>query len=373
MKKIEYEFTRQKLMPGFDGKTCKVIPSISTDGKTTLLTYSMNSLQGSDVTVDFFMAKSSDGGRSFSEPVAQSCLSDTYDNGLRRTYSASPYYNKSLKKWYGIGLSSVYANDKAPVSINSIATVKPIYCDVDEENCQMTNCRFLDFPFEYVSAYCMGQVVELDGGDILVPFNFTTKDNNRFMVVTIRYTFTGDGLKIVKSGEPLVANQYNRGIYEPSLAKLNGKYYLTLRTDEVGVYAVSGDGYNFSETKPYVWDDGSVLENYNTQQHWVINKDGLFLAYTRKGAHNDHVFRHRAPIFMTRFDEERECLIRDEEIILVPELGARLGNFWATEPNDDEAWVITAEWMQSWGEKTGICEKYGSDNSLWLARVYWEK
>ena len=30
----------------------------------------------------------------------------------------------------------------------------------------------------------------------------------------------------------------------------------------------------------------------------------------------------------------------------------------------DESWLITAEWMQPRG-----CEKYGSDNSLWLARV----
>ena len=149
MKKIEYEFTRQRIMPGFDGKTCKVVPSIGTDGKTTLLTYSMNSLQGADVTVDFYMAKSTDGGKSFSEPITQSGLSDTYDNGVRRTYSASPLYNKTLKKWYGIGLSSVYANDKAPITINGIATVKPICCDVDEENCKLTNYRFLDFPFDY--------------------------------------------------------------------------------------------------------------------------------------------------------------------------------------------------------------------------------
>ena len=75
---------------------------------------------------------------------------------------------------------------------------------------------------------------------------------------------------------------------------------------------------------------------------------------------------------MARFDEENECLVRESEAILVPELGARLGNFCAIAPQKDEAWLVTAEWMQSWGEKLGVCEKYGSNNSLWLAKVYFK-
>ena len=63
----------------------------------------------------------------------------------------------------------------------------------------------------------------------------------------------------------------------------------------------------------------------------------------------------------------RCCLIRESEIILVPELGARLGNFAVTEASEKEAWLITAEWMQPRG-----CEKYGSDNSLWHACIEWK-
>ena len=32
-----YTFTRQRLFPGFDGKTCKIQPSVATDGKGTVL------------------------------------------------------------------------------------------------------------------------------------------------------------------------------------------------------------------------------------------------------------------------------------------------------------------------------------------------
>ena len=142
-----------------------------------------------------------------------------------------------------------------------------------------------------------------------------------------------------------------------------------LRTDERGLWAESADGLSFSEPQPWRWDDGTEIGNYNTQQHWLRSRSALYLAYTRKGANNDHVFRHRAPIFMAKFDPARRCLVRSTERILVPELGARLGNFVCCDAGDDECWLVTAEWMQGWDQELGVCEKYGSDNSLWLVKV----
>lgn len=74
-----------------------------------------------------------------------------------------------------------------------------------------------------------------------------------------------------------------------------------------------------------------------------------------------------APIFMARFDPENLCLVKATEVILVPELGARLGNFTVTDISDREIWLLTAEWMQPIG-----CEKYGSDNSVWIAKLRFE-
>jgi len=372
MENTAFEYTRQRFMSGFDGRTCKISPNICTDGEVTLLSYSDLLLTGSDVFTASYMAKSTDGGRTFSEPKRQVNLPDVYENGLRTARSAVPYYNRTHKKWFGLGVTVSYEHDRHPVLVDGVSPNKCFYCDVDVENCQFTDPRPIDIPFDHVCGYNFGQTVELENGDILVPFNYTTKENTRMMIVTVLYTFAGGGFKVAKVGTPIICNEYRRGVCEPSLAAHGGRYYMAIRTDEVGLYAVSGDGFGFCEPKPYVWDDGSVLENYNTQQHWMISKNALYLAYTRKGAHNDHVFRHRAPIFMTRFDTERECLIRGEEVILVPELGARLGNFCVTEPNENESWLVTAEWMQSWGGKLGVCEKYGSDNSFWLARVYWK-
>jgi len=110
------------------------------------------------------------------------------------------------------------------------------------------------------------------------------------------------------------------------------------------------------------------LGNYNTQQHWVTHSDGLFLVYTRRGANNDHVFRHRAPLFIAQIDPERLCVIRETEKILVPEKGARFGNFGVTDVNEEQTWIVVTEWMQPIG-----CEKFGSNNNVFTAKIIWEK
>lgn len=86
--------------------------------------------------------------------------------------------------------------------------------------------------------------------------------------------------------------------------------------------------------------------------------------YTRTGANNDHVFRHRAPLLMARVDPEQLCVLRHTERMLVPRRGARLGNFGVTEVTPNETWVTVAEWMQPAG-----VEKYGSDNSIFAVKL----
>ena len=69
---------------------------------------------------------------------------------------------------------------------------------------------------------------------------------------------------------------------------------------------------------------------------------------------------------MAQVDTERLCIIRSTEEILVPEAGARLGNFGVTDINQEETWVTVSEWMQPEG-----VEKYGSDGKVWVARIHW--
>ena len=130
---------------------------------------------------------------------------------------------------------------------------------------------------------------------------------------------------------------------------------MTMRNDQKGFVAASDDGLNFGPVKAWTFDDGSDLGSYNTQQKWVTHSDGLFLVYTRRGADNDHIIRHRAPLFIARVDTTRLCVIRDSERIAVPERGRALGNFDATTINDRETWITVA------------------GGPAYLARIIWNK
>jgi hypothetical protein len=78
---------------------------------------------------------------------------------------------------------------------------------------------------------------------------------------------------------------------------------------------------------------------------------------------------------MAQVDPQSCRVLRHTERVLVPERGARLGNFGVTEVNERETWVTVAEWMQTWGPKTIIPpdNKYGADNSVYVARILWDE
>ncbi|GAB4139609.1 hypothetical protein [Thermopirellula anaerolimosa] len=92
-------------------------------------------------------------------------------------------------------------------------------------------------------------------------------------------------------------------------------------------------------------DDGSDLGSYNTQQHWVAWDDALYLVYTQREAQNDHIARHRAPLFIARVDPERLCVLRATEKTVLPERGAQMGNFGAAQITDREWWVTVGEYV----------------------------
>ncbi|MEX2567904.1 MAG: hypothetical protein WD431_18295 [Cyclobacteriaceae bacterium] len=58
-------------------------------------------------------------------------------------------------------------------------------------------------------------------------------------------------------------------------------------------------------------------------------------------------------------------MIWNTERILFPERGARLGKFGVTAVSPDEAWVTVSEWVQP-----KEVEKYGSDGSIYLAKIH---
>lgn len=371
-----FTFERMRLMPGFNGKECKVGPRLIKTENGMYLTYDILNLAGVDVFNDLFFVKSVDGGKTFGEPEKLRKI-EARENGIRKIFlSSTEYYSRYHKTWFVFGGQACYENENHPIMYQGVAAGcdgdGPLYILRDEKSGHFIGEPMrIPLPFECFSAVPFAQVVEYENGDFLLTYYLRTKDEDgnvsKPMALAVRYRYENEKLSVVASGNLLDYPQANRGLTEPSVVTVGNRHYMTLRTDEQGMLSVSEDGLNYSAPTPWKWDDGSILQNYNTQQRWIQHNDELYLAYTRRGAGNDHVFRHRAPIFMARFDKENLCLIKDSEVALVPELGARLGNFTVTRISENEAWLVTAEWMQPLG-----CEKYGSDNAFWIAKIRFE-
>lgn len=207
------------------------------------------------------------------------------------------------------------------------------------------------------------QRVDLPNGEILLPVRYQRQAKPRIYTSTVvRCRFDGEHLTYIEHGSEH-SIPTGRGLYEPSLIHFNGKYFLTLRADDSAYVALSSDGLNYSEPIPWKFDNQELLGSYNTQQHWVVLNNKLYLVYTRKGANNDHIMRHRAPLFLAEVDPENLHVIRKSEQVLVPENHATLGNSGVCLVNPNEAWVTVAEGNVSGGKRRG------ENNKVFLIKI----
>lgn len=267
-----------------------------------------------------------------------------------------------------------YRDDKHPITARRRATAWSVYDPATRTWSPWANLVLPDRPEYASSGSGSGQRYDLPDGTILLPiYHKPVSDDWHaiFSAAVVRCGFDGQTLTCLELGDSFSVAE-PRGLCEPSLTRCRGRFYLTLRNDVRGYVAVSDDGLRYAPPVPWRFDDGEELGSYNTQQHWVVRGDDLFLVYTRRGLNNDHVFRHRAPLLIARVDPERLVVRRETEVEIVPNRGARLGNFAVTDVpgsagRPDETWVTAAEWMQPVG-----CEQYGSDNTIWVARLIWE-
>jgi hypothetical protein len=255
-----------------------------------------------------------------------------------------------------------------------------LYSVYDPRTRQWSPFRKLETPDDdlfFMDGAGSTQRVDLENGDILLPSyaGLLKTARGRFsfqgIAFVMRCSFDGRTLRYAEHGDTLTMPT-GRGFTEPSLVRFGDQYLMTLRNDEHNYVTSGKDGLHFGDVRRLEFDDGSDLGSYNTQTHWLTLSDRLYLVYTRRGANNDHVFRHRAPLFIARFDPHRLCVVRKTEMIAIPERGARLGNFGITRISGQESWITVAEWMQTTAPNPHdptICEKYGSNNSIFVAKV----
>jgi lysophospholipase L1-like esterase len=220
--------------------------------------------------------------------------------------------------------------------------------------------------FYILAPGCVQWLVKEDG-TLLVPVYMKGPQGDDYQSTVLHLSFDGDRLRYLAHGDELrIAG--GRGYVEPSLARYRGQYYLTLRNDAKAYVAVSDDGLTYGPIRPWTFDDGQELGSYNTQAHWLVHSDGLFLCYTRRGADNDHIPRNRAPLFLAQVNPESLQVMRATEQVLLPERGVMLGNFGASNITPDESWVTDSEFMVN-----GQAHPRGADGSTWVAKVKWTK
>ena len=380
----EFTVQLQTAQSGYDRKTCWVHTraGVIPDGPhsfAAVLTMHELRISGSDVYYPIHELRSDDGGTTWSKPFSQAAFSrrDRPGGVEEGICDFWPTWHAKTRTLLGTGHTVRYINDNLEPHPRPRNTAYSVYDPVKRH---WATLRTLDTPSEalfFMEGAGSTQRVDLENGDILLPTyaqlpgtakgRFTAQEVSFVM----RCSFDGKTLKYIEHGDTFTLKT-GRGFSEPSLVRHGRRYLMTLRNDDHNYVTAGPDGLHFDAPRRLTFDDGQDLGSYNTQTHWLTLGERLYLVYTRRGAHNDHVFRHRAPLFMARFDPGKLQVIRSTERVLVPERGARLGNFGVTKINDHESWVTVAEWMQSIGQHAfdpTKCEAHGSNNSIFVAKV----
>jgi hypothetical protein len=216
------------------------------------------------------------------------------------------------------------------------------------------------------------QRVMLPGGDVLIPISFGPKGRKDRAVATALCGFDGRQLAVQRAGNAL-ENRAGRGLLEPQLTVLDGRYYMTIRAEDGrGYVTASEDGLRWQPARAWAWNDGTPLAMSTTQQHWLTHSDALLLVYTRKAERNVNVFRWRAPLYVAEVDRRKLQLVRASERVVLPLVGdgineprhvARMGNFHVTNASPGESWVTAGETLPDDGWR----------GNLLMARIHWKR
>jgi len=346
-----------------------LVPTRSAGETPTAIMVLYQLLGRSDFFSGVYTMRSEDLGATWTAPERPVDLDWVRDGEVNIAVAdVTPMWHAPSGKLIAIGAQVRYSPEGKQLEDRPLAH-QTAYSVFDPGKQSWTKWRTIEMPaekqFNFARNACAQSLVEEDG-TLLLPFYIGEGTHKPFSSTVVRASFDDatNTLRYLEHGNVLALN-VKRGLYEPSLTRFGGRYFLTLRNDVKGYVSVSDDGLQFDEPKPWTFDDGKELGSYNTQQHWVNIGGGLFLVYTRRGADNDHVIRHRAPLFMAQVDPEKLVVMRDTEQVLVPERGATLGNSGVTFVDADEAWVTVSEANSDRPE----AKKRGADNSVYLVKV----
>lgn len=360
---LDYELKLEVVRPAIEGRgkwfqpRPGAIPGLAEDGKP-LVVMTIQKALGSDFFTGLSVMSTANLGTTWTEPAPRQELGwRDAEKGMKvGVCDFTLSWHPPTQKLLGIGHTARYTKRGFAGFGHRRDTT---YSAFDPQTGTWTPWAVLELPKTPNDKYYFngvhGQWLVEPDGTLLVPIYFVPPKKGFLLTgVVARLKFDGTKLTWVENGKELF-HPVKRGLYEKSLTYYGGRYYLTMRNDRKGFVAVSDDGLNFGPIKAWTFDDGEGLGSYNTHQKWVTHSDGLFLIYTRRGANNDHIIRHRAPLFIAQVDTDKLCVIRGTERIAVPERGKALGNFDATTIDEHETWITVA------------------GGGAFLARIIWPK
>jgi len=358
---------------------CAVIPNPDDRGKpAVLMTLAKEFFGESDYFSGVYVMRTDDMGKSWTGPDLFPQLEwwKESEKVLCCVIDPAPVWHAQTGKVIVMGIRVRYNMKRKDrrefIQLQDKRPRLAAYAVYDPKSDQWTRWRMLQLPEPDTKFFrhgigCAQWVVKPDG-DLLLPVAHS-RPRSPWSTTVVQCKFDGEKLEYVRHGNELRLNVPSRGLLEPSLFKFQGRYYLTLRNNIKGYVTSSDDGLNFAPVKPWTFDDGTEQGNHKTQQHWLGHTKGLFLVYNRRGANNDHVIRHRAPLFIAQVDPEKLCVVRKTERVLIPERGAPMGNFGATMITENESWVTVSEFM--WPSFLAMARKKGAAGRTFVARILW--
>lgn len=371
---VKLDVIKQELSPQFCWfhPRLAAVPGAGQAGKPLIILTLQKHLVVDDFYSGLYYMKSADLGKTWTEPALPPEIDWTKTDN-KETLSVAdvtPGWHPQTGKVIAIGIRLRYSAAGAQL-VDKPRSHTWGYAVYDPKTDKWEKWKTLELPdptgeYFLVDPGCAQWLVKPDG-TLLVPIYYQGSKGGPYSVTVVEATFDGSTMKYIRHGDELHLNEV-RGLCEPSLVTFKGKYYLTLRNDNRGYVTVSDDGQKFAPIKPWTFDNGQDLGSYNTQQHWLVHSDGLFLSYTRRGANNDHIARNRAPIFLAQVDAEKLHVIRATEKSVLPERGVMLGNFGAAAVDQHESWITDSEYIAN-----GKGDPRGADGSTFAGRIIWSK
>jgi len=344
------------------------------DGGPPVAVMCCQSITGSDVFGQVHESVSRDLGKTWSAPQPIPCLgrhdleSPGWEEGV---CDFVPDWHAQRGRLLGIGHNVYY---KDGVLARPQRRRYPVYA-VRQPGGAWSDARRLEYEDPAMTAiYTSGcaQRVTLEDGEIILPCSWAPEGREDREVGSFRCGFDGVEMTVLEVGNAL-SNHTGRGLLEPTVTRLEGRFYMTIRAeDNRGYVSSSEDGLHWQPQRPWTWEDGEALEMSTTQQRWLTHSVSLYLVYTRKAVRNVNVMRWRAPLYIAEVDLKRLCLIRETEQEVFPLIGdgiqgpkhvARMGNFMPANATVEESWVTVGETLPEDGWK----------GDTLLARVRWTR